>query len=110
MKSILPSMKESNRYLAFQTDKRIPFKDIKLKIDKLFKEQVGSIGLAKANLKLIENLFQGNKGVITISPKFVNELIFSLALSEDPKFQTLGVSGIDNKTKRFLNKQKEGRN
>ena len=108
MKQILPSMKESRRYLVFQTDKKIEFEDARSMVDKLFKEQVGTLGKAKANLKLIENLFEGDKGVIGVSPKFVNELIFSLALSEDPRFQTLGVSGIVNKTKRFLNDQRKG--
>lgn len=108
MKPILPSMKESRRYLAFHIDKRLQFEDAKSKIDKLFKEQVGTLGMARANLKLIENLFEGDKGVIAVSPNFVNELVFSLALSEDPRFKTLGVSGVVNKTKRFLNKKVEG--
>ena len=104
MKSILPSLKESKRYIVFELDKKLSKDDAKKQIDKLFKEMVGSIGLAKADARLIGSYFNGTNGVVAVSPKFVQEMIVSLSLSEDPKINTLGVSGILNKTKKFLNK------
>ena len=102
MKQVLASMRESKRYLAFNFDQKLPKDDAKIKINKLFKDTVGFIGMAKADLRLVGNLFVGNKGVIAVSPKYVQELIFSLALSDNPRIETLGVSGVINKTKRFL--------
>lgn len=95
-------MRGSKRYLAFKLDKKLSKDDAKTKINKLFKEQVGILGLAKADARLVGNLFEGNQGVIAVSPKYIQELIFSLALSENPKIETVGVSGVIKKTKRFL--------
>ena len=104
MRAIPPSLRISKRYVAFSVDKKLHAKEAGELIDKLFKRWYGEVGMARADVRLVAEKFDGNSGVIAVAPGHVQGLMFALSSSENPRFSTLGVSGMINKTKRFLNK------
>ncbi|MAF35634.1 hypothetical protein CL622_00770 [archaeon] len=101
MKPLLSVMRESNRYVVFNLKNKTTYPTIKETITSTLTQQIGELGLASSNLKIIENKFNGRRGIIKIAPTHTNQLIFALSLNKDPRFTILGISGILKKTKRF---------
>lgn len=110
MKSLLPSLKEKTRYIAFEIISEKAIKDFKT-VEKAIKEAVlafiGQLGLAKANLILIKDCWlpEKQRGIIKVNNQSLNEVKMSLALikeinSNKTIINCIGVSGILNKAKK----------
>ena len=102
IKTLLPTLRERKRYLAFEIISREKISDVKAVTKEIFsscKRFIGELGLSKAGLIVLEDKYRNNKGMIRVSHKSVENLKASLMLInkvEDKEviFRTLGVSGI----------------
>ena len=56
---------------------------------------IGDLGMARAGIKFLKK--KGNKGVIQVNNKSLNEIKTALALIEKENVRTLKVSGMLNK-------------
>ncbi|MBW2995682.1 hypothetical protein KY332_00105 [Candidatus Woesearchaeota archaeon] len=112
-KRLLPSKRQKKRYLAFQIVSNSKIKDYKAVSNEIIaktKELIGTLGLKKADIRIIKDCFKPEiqRGIIKISHKSVDEI--KLALSSIEKInnkkaiiKTVGVSGILKKAKqRYL--------
>ncbi len=97
-----PSLREKKRYIYFKVHSANPIKffDIKNSILDSVLDLIGELGLAKANIHVIKNLWdqKNNTGVIKCSHLYVDhiKLAFSLIhnIGDDQViFQTIRVSG-----------------
>jgi ribonuclease P/MRP protein subunit POP5 len=108
----LPTLKERKRYLAFEViskEKMDNFSSISSAVLAKTKEFLGELGLAKAGIWLLPDKWNSSRqtGIIRVSHKYLNELKTSLALIKNIDnsqviFRSIGVSGMLNKTKRFM--------
>ena len=105
---MLPSLKEKKRYIVFEIkgEHKIDFNDVKKEIDTKMLKFLGELGYGKAGLMIVEG--NGNKGIIKVNNKHVDEARTALALVKDLNdekvvIQTLGVSGILKKAKERWN-------
>jgi ribonuclease P/MRP protein subunit POP5 len=98
----LPTLREKERYVIFKvhSENKISYIDIKNALWNSILNWLGEGRSAKANIHIIKNLWDQGKqiGFIRCSPKFVDDLKFSMALihqigDERIIFQTLRVSG-----------------
>ncbi|MBU2639493.1 MAG: ribonuclease P protein component 2 [Nanoarchaeota archaeon] len=111
MKTILPSLKEKKRYLAFEIVSGDKFNktEIKNAITEEALKFMGTLNYGKAGI-MLTNL-QENSGILKVNNKFLNELKSSLILIKDINskrviFKTKGVSGILKKAKnKYLKKE-----
>ena len=98
LKPILPSLREKKRYIAFEAiaDHAIEFGKVQSDIKDAGKELVGTLGMAKAGMMVLENKWSDNKGIIKVGHKHVDAIKASLALAKSPGvvYRSLGVSGI----------------
>ena len=102
-KAVLPSMREKKRYLAFEiiSIDKFNFIDIKKSITESAKDFLGTLGMAKAGIILLDEKFnkEKQKGLIKVNNKYLNELKASLALikminNKKIIVKSLGVSGM----------------
>lgn len=56
------------------------FNEIKNTIDSVNLRFLGELGMARAGIMHIDNLYKENKGILRVNHKYVNELKISLAL------------------------------
>lgn len=70
---------------------------------------VGELGVAKAGIIILRERYKNNIGIIRVNNKYVKEVKMALSLVKDIKIDVLGVSGILNKTKRFIEKTEDKR-
>ena len=109
MKSLLPSLKERKRYLAFEVMSKdnTRFSVVSKAVWSSILSFIGIKGAAKAGIWLLSDKYKNNKGLIRVGHKYVDDLKASLALiknidSEDVIVRSLGVSGILNKAEVYL--------
>ena len=113
LKSILPTLKEKKRYLAFEIvskSKINDFKDVSEQIMAKSLELVGQLGVAKAGIQVLSDCWNPElqRGIIRVGNKHVDELKSSLTFVEkiDNKeviVKSIGISGILDKAKeRYL--------
>jgi|SRR3989338_10913039 len=103
MKSLLPSLREKKRYMAFEIISKNEIKENEIKdaIKKSALETLGTINYGKAGIKIIKT---GKKGIVKVSNKFVNHMKVAMMLikninNEKVTFRVNKVSGILNKIK-----------
>ena len=125
-KTILPSLREKKRYLAFElvSKTKLPFSKVKRAILDSCQAYLGQLGMAKAGIIILGDImktkgFQDTKnprflrefidqrGLVKVNNKYVNELKASLTLVRDIDkkqviFKSLGVSGMLNKAAKKL--------
>lgn len=117
MAKILPSLRESKRYIVFKvhSKEKLDYSTVQNAAWNSLLNWLGEKDLSKANVRMIRNLWDHNKqtGFIKCSPKFVDAIKVSLSLvhqigDQRVIFQTLRVSGTikSGKTKTGLNKTK----
>ena len=98
LKPILPSLREKKRYVVFEAicDHKIDFARASSDIKKSAESLIGTLGMAKAGIIVLENKWQDNRGIIKVSHKHVDAIkaSFALAKSEGVIYRSLGVSGI----------------
>jgi len=111
MKPLLSSLREKKRYVVFKviSQEQLPFKGISKGIKEHFLSLMGEFGYTKSGLMLLHEQWNQSKntGVAKINHKYVTHLKMALSLiknieSEKVIVNSLGVSGILAKTKRFV--------
>ncbi len=111
MKTILPSLKEKKRYIAFEIVSEHKFKKneiIKAVNDEAIKF-LGTLNYGKAGIMMLS--VDNNEGIVKVNNKFTNHLKTSLILINaiDNKrviFKTKAMSGILKKAKnKYLKKE-----
>ena len=113
MKPLLPTLKEKKRYIAYEVQTKDSLqKDCS---HALLKELQGLLGVfdgAAAGLQSINYDKKTQRGVLRTSVKVADKVRAVLSMIKqldgaDVRIVTLGVSGILNKTQRFLETKKE---
>lgn len=104
LKSLLPALKEKNRYLVFEIvsdDKIRDFKAISRQIGQKMLELIGNLGMAKANILVLADKWKPEKqrGIIKVNHRYVHELKSALAMidklkGKDAVVRSVGLSGI----------------
>lgn len=96
----LPSMREKKRYLTFRvhSDAPVSYEDVKGAALNSILNWMGEKGFSLSNVKMIRNLWKGQEGWLSCTPKTVDDVKISLALIHqigDAKviFHVLRVSG-----------------
>jgi len=100
IKILLPSLKERKRYIEYNIrgadniDKEF--------IYNMIKKFIGELGMGKAGVMILKN--NGNKGIIKVNHKHVDEVKTALALinnfnDKEIKVECTKVSGVLNKLK-----------
>jgi ribonuclease P/MRP protein subunit POP5 len=80
MKNLSPTLREKNRYIAFEviSKKQLNIKGVKEGLEKEILGFLGALELAKSSFKLIN--FQKNKGIIKVQRKYLNKIKTALIL------------------------------
>ena len=104
LKSLLPALKEKNRYLVFEIvsdDKIRDFKAVSRQINLKMSELVGSLGMARANIRVLADKWRPNRqrGIIKVNHRYAHELKSALAMidrlkGKDAIVRSAGLSGI----------------
>lgn len=104
MKNLLPTLRESNRYVRFEisSKKQLKPKEVKESLEKEILSFLGSLELAKSSFKLLK--CEGNKGIIKINRKYLTKIKAALTLiksieKENVSVKSKYVSGILRKAK-----------
>ncbi len=100
MKILLPSLRERNRYIEYKVKGTNNIE--KEFIYNMIKKFIGELGMAKAGVRLLKN--NGNKGIIKVNHKHVDEVKVALALinnhnNNEIKVECTKVSGVLKKLK-----------
>lgn len=82
MKSLLPSLKEKKRYIAFDiiSDKNLKQDDIEGVIYSNCKDFIGNLNYAKAGINILSELGSNKKGVIRVSNKYTDHVKSALMM------------------------------
>lgn len=99
LKALLPSLRESKRYLAFELISKTKIDDFKAVKDEIKQSATslfGEIGMAKVNMKFVKD------NVIMVNHKFVDHMRAALAVVKTIKgvpviLRSVKVSGMINK-------------
>ena len=107
MKNLLPTLRESNRYVIFEiiSKKQLNVKEVKKSFEKEILGFLGMLEFAKSSFRLIN--FQKNRGIIKINRKYLSKIKAALALinnldKEKVAVKSLYVSGMLKKAKSRL--------
>ena len=105
MKPLLPSLREKKRYIVFEVvGNKINKKKSEDETYKNILKFLGEFGVSKASIRIIDDSWKDNKGVIRVNVKYVDELKMALGLIDklDNRkviVNVIGVSGILKKAK-----------
>jgi|SRR3989344_610924 len=93
MKTILPTLKERNRYLVYEIkNSSHNFNEIKNEIKKAMLQFLGEFEYAKANILILDD-FKENKGIIKANNKYIDKVKVALMLIRNFTVETKYVSG-----------------
>ena len=93
MKTILPTLKERNRYLVYEIkNSSHNFNEIKNEIKKAMLQFLGEFEYAKANILILDD-FKENKGIIKANNKYIDKVKVALMLIRNFIVETKYVSG-----------------
>tara|TARA_Y100000310_G_scaffold193072_1_gene193032 strand:+ start:1572 stop:1952 length:381 start_codon:yes stop_codon:yes gene_type:complete len=100
MKPLLPSLREKKRYLVYKiiSKEKISGIDANNAIMEGCLQFLGELGVGKAGLIPVKEVYKDNQGVLKVNTKYVNEVKMSLGLIKEIKgskvvVDTLSVSG-----------------
>jgi len=104
MKNLLPSLRESNRYIRFEiiSKKKLDFKEVKKNLEKEILTFLGMLELAKSSFKLVN--YNNNEGIIKVNRKYLSKIKAALTLIDNIEKEKIlikskNVSGILKKIK-----------
>jgi len=107
-KSLLPSLREKKRYIAFEITgaKKNPSSVARV-IEKSLRSLVGDQGMGRTGYYFVNDTFTGNKGTFKVSNTAVDSSRAALSLitevdNEQVIVRSLGVSGILKKAKKYI--------
>jgi len=112
MKPVIPSLREKKRYLVFEIKSNTSFKQ--QSAEKAVTEEIlkfiGTLGYSKAGVIFLKDNYKNNKGILRIGNKHVDEIKMALGLiksieKKDVNVNTIYVSGILNKAKKYLKEE-----
>ncbi|MDD5254173.1 MAG: Rpp14/Pop5 family protein [Candidatus Nanoarchaeia archaeon] len=97
LKTLIPSLRERKRYLVFEIHSSEKLNNAKNEILNSIKSFLGSFGLAKAGVQVLET--KGNKGIIKVNNKELNNVKTALILTNkinqrDVYVQPIFVTGL----------------
>ena len=94
MKTILPTLKEKNRYLVYEirNSKKYTTNEIKNEMKKAILQFLGELECAKANILILDD-FKKNRGIIKVNNKYVDKVKVALMLIRSFIVETVYVSG-----------------
>jgi len=108
MKTLLPTLKERNRYIVYEikSEKKIDFKEAKEEIKKAILSFLGELETAKSSLLILDD-WKNNKGIIKVGHKYTDKTRVALMLikyinKKSVMFQTIRISGTLKKARSFL--------
>lgn len=96
MANILPTLKETKRYIAFRTIGKLDKKQLEESVLKM----MGQIDYIKSNFKVL--IMKNNLGIAKVNNDFLPKAKASLIAS---KTVTLYTSGLINKAKKFIGEE-----
>lgn len=106
LKTLLPSLKEKKRYVAFEvlSDKAVSQNSAKESISNALLKLFGEMGMAKAGLMFLPD-WEHSKGIARVNSSCVNDLKAAMALissidGDKAIVRSTGVSGILNKARK----------
>lgn len=110
IKSLLPSLKERKRYLAFEiiSESRITdFNAVSSEIIYNTTKFISEYGLAYAGIQVLPDKFKNNKGIMRINHKYLDHSRAALALiknigQQDAAVRSLGASGTLKKAEKYV--------
>jgi len=94
---LLPSLREKDRYVLFESLKGLSFAEVSSRIIDSFKLLFGEIGLAKAGVNVVE--WNSNKGIVRVAHTHVDNLRAALCAC-DEQFRSIKTSGTLRKLRR----------
>ncbi len=113
MRSLLPTLKEKKRYLAFEIISENPiksFSEVSNQITNSYTKFFGEVGLAEAGIIVMKDNYNetSQKGIIKVNTNYLDKLKTALALTKEINrnkiiFKSLGASGILNKAVLLIN-------
>jgi len=85
MKSLLPSLKEKKRYIAFDviTEKNLNQDDIEGAIYSNCKSFIGNLNYSKAGINILSELGSSKKGVIRVTNKYTDHVKSALMMIKE---------------------------
>lgn len=106
MKTLLPTLKERNRYIIYEVNDKFAFKDVKEEINKSILRFLGELEIAKSSLLILDD-WKNNRGILKVNHKYVDKVKVALMLikyinRKNVIFQTIKVSGTLKKARSFL--------
>jgi len=87
-------MREKKRYIVFEIENEASNKLVFDSINKALNDFLGILGMSKVNPVIMEDKFNGKKGIIRINHKYKDEVIVALSLIGEFNIKVIGVSGI----------------
>jgi ribonuclease P/MRP protein subunit POP5 len=105
MKPLLPTLKERERYIAFEalSENVIP-KDMLIKtVTKGMDEFMGRLTVSESGARVLGDTIDGNKGIIRVNHEFVNEVKSALLMIKETEavFKSIKTSGTIKKIKQW---------
>ncbi|MEK6974605.1 MAG: Rpp14/Pop5 family protein [Nanoarchaeota archaeon] len=104
-----PTLREKKRYVVYEivSGKKFMLNEVKTTVNNANQKFLGELGMARAGIIHIDNLYKNNKGILKVSNKYVNELKLSLALiksinNDKVIFNTIYTSGILKKAQKHM--------
>ncbi|MBT3417014.1 hypothetical protein HON86_02700 [Candidatus Woesearchaeota archaeon] len=108
MKPLLPSLREKKRYIVFdvKTDD-FDNKKIENMIVETTLKFIGEFGMSKSGFMVLSDTWDGKKGIIKVSSKYVDEIKMVLGLIKGNIIvNPIGVSGTLKRAKqKFMRKE-----
>ena len=94
MKPVLPTLKEKNRYLAYEIRNNRKFApgEIRNEMKKAMMQFLGELECAKANILILDD-FKKNRGIIKVNNKYTDKVKVALMLIRIFTVETIYVSG-----------------
>lgn len=113
LKTLLPTLKEKKRYLAFEIVSESRFNEFRPVSEQISEKTLGflgQLGVARAGIQILPETWnkEVQRGIIRVGHKHVDELKASLSFireidNQEAIIKTIGISGIINKAKeRYL--------
>ncbi len=94
----LPSMKEKKRYLTIQflSETSFSVKEVRLALEKAFKDFFGLLGLSKASIMIFDEKFNKKNQtiIVKVSHRYVDELKSSLILIKEINREPVAIKSI----------------
>ncbi len=108
-KQLLPSLRERNRYFAFEiiSDSEVSRGSLVKAVWNSVLKFLGELGASKTSLWVMEWDDKGKKGILKVNHRSVDEVRSALSLIKEINgdraiFHILGVSGTVRKTREYL--------